>query len=199
MRAVRYRPLKSRPVNINRVDNAVWPKEAPLVSVIIPYYNRADTIDDTLESLLHQTFHGFETIVVDDGSSEQASVNKLKQISKEFPSVKVLSQANLGVAEARNTGVKAAKGKYIICLDSDDVLDPTFIEKATLVLEAEPDIGLVTAYMQMFGVRSELLSRSKKTYSGIVQLCNHAMSKTKTCTGIDSRQYGHYIPTTGQK
>lgn len=127
----------------------------PLVSVIIPYYNRGDTIDDTLDSLDAQTFRNFETILVNDGSPDPDSIKKLEQIKTKRPYIHFIDQENQGVAAARNTGVQQARGRYVICLDSDDVLDTTFIEKCTLVLETTPDVSLVTTHMDVFGVINE--------------------------------------------
>lgn len=139
---------------IKAVQNSAW-EDGPLVSVIVPYYNRADTIDETLDSLAAQTFADFETIVIDDGSPDADSVKKFDQLSVKWPQFKWVKQKNQGVAATRNNGIKMARGKYIICLDSDDALAPTFIEKCTVLLETEPDVSLATTYMQSFGVINE--------------------------------------------
>lgn len=137
------------------VDNEPW-STGPLISVIIPYYNRHDTIDATLRSLSSQTFTNFETILVDDGSTEEQSVIKLEELKKVCPiDIRIIHQENQGVAVARNNGIESAKGKYIVCLDSDDTLEPTYLEKSVIVLETNPDIALTTTYMNMFGVREE--------------------------------------------
>ncbi len=137
------------------VDNSKWAADKPLVTVVVPYFNRADTIDETLQSLQNQTFQDFETILVNDGSTDQISVDKLSQIKKDYPFVKVIDQENQGVARARNNGIKLSKGKYVICLDSDDIIDPTYVEKCTIELEAYPQVGLVTTYKKDFGVSTE--------------------------------------------
>jgi glycosyltransferase involved in cell wall biosynthesis len=90
----------------------------PLISVIIPVYNRADTIARAIHSILEQTFKELDVIVVDDGSTDQTI-----QVVQEIHDARVqLLQhpRNMGAAEARNTGMKAATGKYIALLDSDD-------------------------------------------------------------------------------
>lgn len=124
----------------------------PLVSIIIPFYNRADTIDATLESLRVQTFTDFEVILVDDGSTDQSSKNKILSLKKDKLIDKVIIKDNQGVAAARNTGIEEAIGKYIVCLDSDDLIEPTYIEKCALVLETHPDISIISTYMTIFGV-----------------------------------------------
>ena len=137
------------------VSNEKWARR-PFVSIVIPYYNRHDTIDDTLLSLSRQTYANFEVILVDDGSTEEDSIKKLEALSKSSPvSLEIINQQNQGVAAARNTGIERARGKYIVCLDSDDMLEPTYIEKSLLVAETRPDIALTTTYMNMFGVKTE--------------------------------------------
>jgi glycosyltransferase involved in cell wall biosynthesis len=152
--------MTHRPAVIVPVKNVAWSADIPLVSIVIPYYNRADTIDETLASLASQTFINFETIIVDDGSTDQESVEKLKELKTGSPvKVKLVHQPNSGVASARNKGIELAKGKYIICLDSDDMLESTFIEKATVALEANPDVSLVSTYQDMFGVVNEVFEK----------------------------------------
>lgn len=137
------------------VPNRTWNPDVPLVSIVVPYFNRADTIDETIESILWQTFTNFELIIVDDGSTDQESVVKLDRIATDYPSITIIKQKNQGVAAARNTGLEKARGKYLVCLDSDDVIDPTYIEKCLIVLELNQDIGLATSYRKHFGVVNE--------------------------------------------
>lgn len=147
--------IESRKIQHITVANHAIQPGSPLVSVVIPYYNLADTIDDTLDSLDLQTFRNFETIIVNDGSSEPDSIDKLERIKRDRPDIKVIDQKNQGVAAARNTGMKLARGRYVICLDADDMLDKTYIEKCSLILETSPDVSLVTTQMEVFGVVNE--------------------------------------------
>lgn len=141
-----------------------WNDDKPLISVVIPYYNRADTIDDTLNSLRLQTFANFEVLIVNDGSTDAASNDKLKLLEKDELVTKVITQKNQGVAAARNNGIAQARGKYIVCLDSDDMIQPTYLEKAALVLETHPDVSIVSTYMTMFGVKDNAIY-NHSTYS----------------------------------
>lgn len=140
---------------ITSIPNKEWFGDKTLVSVVVPYYNRADTIDDTIASLQKQTFKNFEVIIVNDGSTDQDSITKLKDLKKKNPTYVFLDQKNQGVAAARNNGIKKATGKYIICLDSDDMIEPTYIEKCSILLERNLDISLVTTYRKDFGVLNE--------------------------------------------
>ncbi len=142
-------------VQLIEVDAAAWNKNLPLVSVVIPYYNRGDTIDDTLDSLVSQTFRNFEVIIVDDGSTDASSVDKLNAIEAAKYPATFIRQKNQGVAATRNNGIKEAKGKYIVCLDSDDILEPTYLEKSVTVLETNPEYSITTTYMNIFGIINE--------------------------------------------
>jgi glycosyltransferase involved in cell wall biosynthesis len=155
--ARRYIKRSLKPKVVTKVQsNTVWDSGRPLVGVVIPYYNRSDTIDETLSSLAAQTFQNLEVIIVDDGSTDEDSLKKLKELDVKKKGIRIIKQENQGVAAARNTGIAELKTKYIICLDSDDVLDPTYVEKATIVLETSPDTSFVTTHMQTFGVIDEV-------------------------------------------
>jgi O-antigen biosynthesis protein len=134
------------------VENKKWLDSNILCSVVIPYYNRGNTIEETIDSLQHQTITNFEIIIVNDGSNDVASIQKLDEIKVRYPGVMVVSQKNSGVAVARNNGIELSRGKYILCLDSDDALTPTCIEKMLLVLETSPSISIATTDMYMFGI-----------------------------------------------
>ena len=108
----------------------------PRYSIIIPTYNRADSISHTLESCFAQTFEDFEVVVVDDGSKDN-TVEVLRSI--EDPRLVVLTQANAGPAAARNTGMQNASGDYIAFLDSDDVWYPDFLATAEQMLASNPE------------------------------------------------------------
>jgi len=90
----------------------------PRFSIIIPTYNRADSVTNTLESCFTQTFDDFEIVVVDDGSKDN-TVEVLKGVDD--ARLKIVTQDNAGPAAARNTGMDNASGEYIAFLDSDDV------------------------------------------------------------------------------
>ncbi len=95
----------------------------PLVSIIIPVYNSARYLNDTLNSVLNQQFKDWELIIVDDRSTDN-SVEIMKRFSELDDRIFVIEhKKNSGVSEARNSGIKISKGKYITFLDSDDIWD----------------------------------------------------------------------------
>ncbi|MBD1918188.1 MULTISPECIES: glycosyltransferase family A protein [Cyanophyceae] len=121
-------------------------KKQPLVSVIIPAYNAEKFIAKTLESVLAQTYHNIEVIVVDDGS-EDRTAQIVQSYMERTSQLKLLSQKNLGVAAARNLGIHQAKGKFIAPLDADDIWYEQNIERQVhAILSAEKNVGLVYSW-----------------------------------------------------
>lgn len=112
--------------------NTEW--SGPLLSVIIPYHNQGEYLIEALESVWRQTFTDFELIIVNDGSTDQASLDLLTEINE--PRTRVVHRENGGLPAARNTGLREAKGKYLCCLDSDDALHATHFEKLLIALES---------------------------------------------------------------
>lgn len=111
------------------------------VSVIIPVYNQETFIAEAIESVLQQTFplEEIEIIVVDDGSTDGTS----ERLNSYKDRIHVISQANAGVSAARNAGIRQATGKFVCCLDSDDLFLPEKIEKQLAVFQADAEIGMV--------------------------------------------------------
>jgi len=103
----------------------------PMVSVVIPTYNRADLIQKTLDSVLAQSYPHIEIIVVDDGSTDDTQ----QVVAKYNGSIQYIGKVNGGEASARNMGIRSAQGKYIACLDSDDLWQPFKLEKQVALLE----------------------------------------------------------------
>ena len=114
-------------------------KKMPLVSVIIPTYNRLAYICKAIESVLVQTYKNYEIIVVDDGST-----TNVKQVLEAYMNkIKYLYQENRGLAAARNKGVKNSCGKYLAFLDDDDLFEPRKLEIQVPILENNPNTGFV--------------------------------------------------------
>tara|TARA_R110002033_G_scaffold34427_1_gene72097 strand:+ start:5803 stop:6654 length:852 start_codon:yes stop_codon:yes gene_type:complete len=120
---------------------------SPLVSVIIPCYNDKDYIKQAVESILNQTYQNFEIIIIDDGSDIET---KLILSNIKHEKIKIITQNNLGPCFARNNGIKLAKGVYFLTLDSDDVFESSFLEKAVKILNNSKLIGFVSCYVNCF-------------------------------------------------
>jgi glycosyltransferase involved in cell wall biosynthesis len=121
----------------------------PLVSIVIPCYNHGQFIVDAIQSVKNQTFKDFETIIVNDGSTDTYTNNLLNNL--DIPGTRVLSTSNQGLASARNNGILNARGKIILPLDSDDKIHPHYVEKAVNVFNSDPSIRLVYCITQLFG------------------------------------------------
>ena len=114
-----------------------------LVSVVIPAYNSAEYIAETLESVLAQTFHDYEIIVINDGSTDAEQLEKA--LAPYLHLIRYIKQENHGPSAARNVGISKAAGRYIAFLDSDDRWLPTHLEEQLRLLESDSMLGLVYA------------------------------------------------------
>ena len=114
--------------------------ENPLVSVVIPVYNRANYVVQAIDSVLAQTYKNFEIIVVDDGSKEDVKGALQKYIKNK--KIRYIYQKNKGVASARNTGIKKVRGEFIAFLDDDDIWLPKKLE-LQMPLFSDKNVGLV--------------------------------------------------------
>src|SRR5689334_6850738 len=108
----------------------------PLVSVVIPAFNRAFILPEALDSVLAQTWKDFEVLVVDDGSTDNTEEVLEPYVARH--GVRFLRQANQGPAAARNRGIEAARGKYVAFLDSDDLWLPIKLAVQIPRMEAQP-------------------------------------------------------------
>ena len=139
----------------------------PKVSVVIPTYNRANYILETIKSVRQQSFKDYEVIIVDDGSTDNTR-EKLADLVKENL-VRYIYQENSGESAARNRGISDSKGEYIAFLDSDDLFLPQKLEKQTAFMDSNPGIGLVHCWYSKFSEENQDLGRRNTSrYSGWV-------------------------------
>jgi glycosyltransferase involved in cell wall biosynthesis len=126
----------------------------PLVSIIMPTFNRADLIGESLDSVLSQSYLNWECIIVDDGSNDttESVVEAYLKKDKRF---RYFYKENGGAASAKNVAIEHSKGVYILPLDSDDLLDASLISKAVKVFEKNQDISLVYSEAKLFGYKNE--------------------------------------------
>lgn len=124
------------------------------ITVVIPCYNDGVYLEETLAHLKMQSFQDFEIIIVNDGSTDPLTLDVLNRIDPGIATV--LHKENGRMSSARNFGVKHAKGNVIVALDADDYFDPSFFEKGLKVLEANPEVAVVTSYMKMFGKENKI-------------------------------------------
>ncbi|MFB7532509.1 glycosyltransferase family 2 protein [Streptomyces sp. NPDC056178] len=123
----------------------------PAVSVVIPCYNYGRYLSQTLDSVLGQTFADWEIVIVDDGSTDDSSAVAQAFIDRHPDRhIRLLRQANAGVSAARNAGIKASTGRYILPLDADDVIAPTMLEKTAAALNTDPHIAIASTDLFIF-------------------------------------------------
>ena len=160
---------------------------SPAVSVIVPFYNLSTYLPDTLNSLRAQTFRDFETILVDDGSTEPAAPALLTRIEAgEFGRIRVIRRANGGLSCARNTGIAAAKGRWIVPLDADDLLEPSFLEATMTAASLNPGAALITSLVRYFDEEHE--SRGVWAPLGFDRDLLATTNCASTCTALIDRE-----------
>jgi len=125
----------------------------PRVTVVIPCFNLGQFVDDAVTSVFEQTYHDFDIVVVDDGSTDKGTQDRLAALAGR-PRVSVVRSSNRGLSAARNLGIAHASGEYICALDADDRLRPAWLERATALLNADPELAFVSHWVQAFGDRS---------------------------------------------
>jgi len=115
----------------------------PKVSILIPSYNSAHFLPTSIESALSGTYQDFEIIVIDDGSSDDTK-DLVQSFIDEYPhKIRYIWQENMGLARARNTGIRQSQGEYLALLDADDKWLPCRLEEGVKILDADHSIGLV--------------------------------------------------------
>lgn len=121
----------------------------PRVSVVVPCFDLGEFLDEAVDSVLRQTFTDLEVLVVDDGSSDPATVALLDRYDR--PRTRVLRAAHAGASAARNRGIREARGEYLSAFDADDVLEPAFLEKTVAALDADPSLTFASCWLRAFG------------------------------------------------
>jgi len=116
--------------------------EKALVSIVIPCYNQGKYLEETVQSVLASTYKPLEIIIVNDGSKDD-SLTIAQRLAEKHSEIKVMDLENGGVAKARNTGIRAAKGTYILPLDGDDLISPEYLEKGVETLRCNSNVKVV--------------------------------------------------------
>ncbi|MBG5376633.1 glycosyltransferase family 2 protein [Pseudomonas aeruginosa] len=146
-----------------------WDPQKPLLSVVIPCFNHGRYLRRALDSLARQSFQDFEIILVDDGSDDPSTLGLLEALQE--PGMTILRQPNRGPSAARNAGVARARGRYICCLDADDWLASTYLEKCLVLLEGNSGVRLAYSWVQVVG-EEHRLHRSAGFHPGLLRYFN---------------------------
>lgn len=139
-----------------------------LITVIIPVYNAEKYLGRGIDSVLNQTYENLELILVNDGSKD-SSLEVCNKYVKKDSRVRVISQENSGVSVARNTGIKAASGKYVTFIDSDDYIELDFLENSIKYAEEVGAELYIGGYFEDIYTDDKLISTSKSMGPGDVE------------------------------
>ena len=135
-------------------NNREYVETFPLISVIVPFYNSEKFIEQTIKSILNQTFPSYEILIIDDGSTNKMALEKLEQIKELDKRIKVFHKQNEGLATTRDYGASKSDehAKYLMFIDDDDLIEPTFLECGFWTLETNKDAAW--AYSDSLGFGS---------------------------------------------
>lgn len=142
---------------------------SPLISVVMPVYNRELYLKESIESILNQTFSDFEFIIVDDQSTDSSWQIILEYANKDPRIVAVKNTGKKGCYPARNCGHRLAKGKYIAVMDSDDIALPERLQTQFDFMEQNPEIGICGSWLKSFGAEEKVI-RSPENHEEIHDL-----------------------------
>src|ERR1700680_111125 len=121
------------------------------VSVVMSVFNGERFVSEAIESILHQTFHDFEFIIINDGSTD-GTADILSRYQNSDPRVAVHDQQKKGLVQSLNTGCGLARGRYIARMDADDIAFPERLERQINYLEQNPDIALIGSSVNVIDV-----------------------------------------------
>jgi glycosyltransferase involved in cell wall biosynthesis len=164
----------------------------PLVTIIIPTYNRRGWIGECLDSVKSQTYQQIETLIIDDGSTD-GTVEWLRGEPRySFAQIQVQAK-NGGASVARNDGIRMARGELIVFIDSDDALAPNHIETAVRIFQQYPNVGLFCCDSTMIGPDGEVLFDGRTWHQIQAELKNRSLS-SGVRTLRDVFQFSHIFP-----
>ncbi len=136
----------------------------PLISVLMGTYRTSISfLEEAVNSILHQTYHNIEFVIVNDGSDDEKEIAYLEHISLADRRVKVITnEQNMGLTKSLNVGLKQCHGKYIARMDADDIAMSDRLERQLQYMEAHPEVALVGSEIIVFGEDIEECDRSKR-------------------------------------
>jgi glycosyltransferase involved in cell wall biosynthesis len=129
--------------------------KAPLISVVIPCYNQAHFLGEAIGSALDQSYDHIEVIVVDDGSTDATA-----EVAGRYPQVQCISQENRGLSAARNRGLAASRGEYVVFLDADDRLMPNALSVGADALDSHPECAFASGHYNLIDADGLLIPHS---------------------------------------
>lgn len=126
--------------------------EEPLVSIITPCYNREKFITETLDCIQKSHYKNWECVVVDDGSTDNSS-KIIQEFVRKDSRFKYFYHSNSGISRTKNFAIANSNGKYILPVDSDDLISPFYMSEAVEIMEKRPEVKIVSAQGVYFGTK----------------------------------------------
>lgn len=167
----------------------------PLVSIIIPCYNDGKYLPEAVASAQAQTYAACEIIIVNDHSDDTDTVEILNRLAVSGVTVITTPAGKKGQPIARNTAIASAHGVYILPLDADDRIAPTYVEKAVACMEAHPDVRICTCNVAFFGLKRGLWKRkTSPSLWGLISLTEPVIC-TSLFRYVDWETVGGYSET----
>jgi glycosyltransferase involved in cell wall biosynthesis len=127
----------------------------PFVSFIIPYYNAGATIQETIDSIFNQSYSNFDIWLINDGSTDQVSIDKLKAYEGN-EKIHILHQENAGPSSARNAAIEKTKAAFIVPIDADDLIAKETLSEGLKTMCSDDTIGVVYGNLQFFGAQTKI-------------------------------------------
>ena len=145
----------SREPGSKKYNNRDYVEITPLISVVVPFFNSGKYIEQTINSVLNQTFPYYEILIIDDGSKDEESLERLKEIEKLDKRIRVFHKENEGLAATRDFGASKSSSscKYLMFLDDDDLIEPTFLECGYWTLETNKEASWAYSDSVGFGTQ----------------------------------------------
>ena len=172
-----------------------------LVSVIIPVYNQKSMIEIVIDAVYRSTYRNIEVIAVNDGSKD-GTKNILDNLVKKYPSLKVIHKNNEGKRTAVAAGFYASKGKYVVLIDSDSIVDERAITEFMRTLNGDSTVGAVVAYAKVWNARKNILTKCQDVwydFSFNIRKCTESTFGSVLCcsgcmSGYRREAIARYIP-----
>lgn len=149
----------------------------PLVSLIIPVYNKYEYLDECLKSVEAQSYQNLDVIIINDGSTDR-SMDKIQEYKARNPSWRVYSQKNRGIGYTRNLGLTLALGKYVSFIDSDDFIEPLMYERLVDISISESADVVLSNFRKFKDSDGSFITNRKDNYSRLLQMSKEERFKT---------------------
>jgi hyaluronan synthase len=157
-----------------------------LVSVVIPVYNQRSMIEIVIDAIFQSTYRHLEVVAVNDGSKD-GSKEILDDLARKYPQLKVIHKKNEGKRKAVASGIYASRGKYIVLIDSDSVVDRHAIMEFMKAFNSDPKIGAVVGYAKVWNADKNLLTKCQDAWYdyafNIHKTCESAFGNVLCCSG----------------